>query len=253
MEPHDLFPQPNPNPAHPATPKTPAALRRKFEAEAIKPNVDNSHVEMYAPIAETPAPIKEEYLDKISAKPAKPALFSGKFLILIAAVVVMFVGVAIAAIASGGNKVKNASGEVLGQRMINLRTLLDYGTENGVSGSDITQVMNELDLVLLSRTNDLSPLYLGSDGKTNTFTTPTAEVAATYSLDTVKATLDKAKANSNLNSAYTKAIRDALTETEDLILKLYDNSQSTELKSALQQTYVDFIALGNRLPASSSS
>ncbi len=253
MEPHNLFPQPNPNPAHPETPKTPMALRRKFEAEAIKPTVDNSRIEMYAPVAEAPAPIKEDYLNKISAKPTKPALFSGKFLILIAAVVVMFVGVAIAAIASGGNKVKNASGEVLGQRMINLRELIAYGEKNGVSGSEVTRVMNELDLILLSRSSELSPLYASSDGKTNTFVTPTPEVAAAYSLTTVTADLDKAKANSNLNSTYTEAMREALLETEDLIKKLYDGSQSPDLKSALEQTYIDLVSLSNRLPSSSTS
>lgn len=253
MEPRDLFPQPNSNPAHPETPKTPAALRRKFEAEATRPKIDNSRIEMYAPIAEAPAPIKEDYLNKISASPAKPSLFSGKLLILISLIAVMIVGVAIAGIMSGGNKIKNASGEVLGQRMINLRELVTYGRDNGVSGSEVNRVMDETDLVLLSRTNDLTPYYASKDGKTNTFTAPTQEVAAAYSLDTTKAELDKAKSNSNLSSVYVETLREALAETEDLIQKLYAGSQSQDLKSALEQTYIDFTALSNRLPASGSN
>lgn len=253
MEPQNLFPQPNPNPAHPETPKTPNALRRKFQAESIKPDVDNIHVEMYAPIDAAPAPMKEDYLNKISATPTKPKLFSGKLLILAAAIVVMFVAVVAAAIASGGNKVQNASGEVLGQRIINLRDLTAYGRNNGVSGSEVNRVMDELDLVLASRTNDLTGYYLGRDGKTNTFTTPTQEVAAAYSLDTVKADLDKAKANSNLNNTYLEALRTQLADTETLIEKLYDTSQSQELKAALNQTYVDLTALSDRLPKQAAS
>lgn len=253
MEPQDLFPQPNPNPAHPETPKTPMALRRKFQAQAIKPDVDNSHVEMYAPIAEAPAPLKEEYLNKISATPEKPKLFSVKLLVLMVGIVFMIVLVAAAGIMSGGNKVKNASGEVLGQRIINIRELLDYGKNNGVGGSEVNRVMSEANLVLSSRSSELAPFYTAKDGKTNTFLTPSPEIAASYSLDAVKSELDQAKSNSNLNSAYTEALRKELSETETLVEKLYNNSQSEDLKAVLNQTYIDLAVLSSRLPASPSS
>ena len=253
MEPQDLFPQPNPNPAHHEVPKTPLALQRKFRAAEVKPSVDNSHVEMYAPVAEAPASLKEEYLDEISAKPVKPKLFSGKLLILMVGVAFILVLVAIAGIMSGGNKIKNASGEVLGQRIINLRGLLDYGRNNGVGGSEVNRVMSEAGLILASRSNELTPYYASKDGKTNTFSTPSPEIAASYSLETTTSELDQAKTNSNLNSAYLEALRKELSETETLIEKLYNDSQSEELKAVLSQTYIDLSALSNRLPGGSNS
>lgn len=246
MEPKDLFPQPNANPAHAESPKTPDALRRKFERESIQLDVDNYKVEAIAPIRNASPVDKENYLEKISTKDKKSSLFSGKLLILMAVAVILLVIVAAGIILSGGKKVKNASGEALGQRIINLQELVDYGQSNRVSGTEVNKVMSEMNVVLLSRVNDLTPLYATNE-KTG-FSNPGQEIANQYSNATILTKLDEAKANSSLDDIYTESLLESMQDTESMLKSLYDQSESKYLKASLKKTYDDMQELISRLP-----
>jgi hypothetical protein len=247
MNPNSLFPQSD-KPGQNEPPKTPLALRRKFDKEQVRLNIDNYKIEEIAPVQDADAIRKEQYLEKISAGNAKSKLLSGKLLVLASIAVVMLVAVAIGSILSGGNQVKNASGEVLGQRIINLQSLIKYGSDNKVSGSNVTKVMAETSLVLLSRINDLSPYYNSADGKTNSFTTPSEEIIAQYSTTQLTEKLDKAKSNANLNSVYTESLKSSISEMESLVESLYNDSETADLKTALKKTYDNLAELSSRLP-----
>lgn len=250
MNPDNLFPEQNNRPEPAAPPRTPAGLRHKFEQGEIRTNIDSFRLETTVPDQNASAGAKSEYLNQISSNDAKRRMLSGKWLILAIAAVVLLVAVAVVSILSGGNQVKNASGEVLGQRIINLQELVTYGKANDVNGANVTRTLAELNLVLLSRVNDLTPLY-NTDGKTS-FTKPSEKIAAEFSNAQLISKLDQAKSNSNLNSVFVDVLRQSLNETTSLINQLYSQSQNQNLKEALKQTYENLQEIENRLAASAS-
>ena len=227
--------------------RTNVVLRHKFEAEDPMTNVHiDTEPEMIAPLEDAAPRVKEAYLEKIAEKKKRSSPLSGKLVIILGSLFAVLVLAEIFAdVIGGSSKVKNASGEALGQRMANLQTLVKYGVTNRVSDSKTNKVISEANLILLSRTNELAEVY-ATDAKTG-FSSPSEEIAAQYSIDDVISKLDSAKANSNLDSAYASALETQLDDTMKMLENLYDNSQSEDVKTALSATYSDFAMLKSRL------
>lgn len=224
---------------------TESIMRKKFAKKDAHANVDNSATITVAPDADAGAEAKIDYLEQISQHDQKTKFFSGKILLLFGICILALFSVAILGIINGGSKVKNASGEALGQQMLNLQTLVDYGGKNGLKDSKTNKVVSEANLVLLSRINRLSELY-GSDKKTG-FSNPSETIAAQYSIDDETAELDTAKSVSNLDSVYKTTLSEQLADTTSLLQELYNKSSSEDLKTELSQTYIDLTALESRL------
>jgi hypothetical protein len=188
---------------------------------------------------------KSAYLDQIAAPPPKRNLFSRKIILILGgAIVAVFGAVAVIALINSG-QTSNVSGEVLGQRLINLQSLLAYGQKNNAAGSNVNRVIAETNLVVISRVNDLDKFYSTSDK--STFRTPGEKVAAQYSDAQLIAKLDEAKANANLEPVLAAALENYLLEIGQYISTLRQDSNNQELRAALEKTYQNFAELRNRL------
>lgn len=221
-------------------------IKHQYTNDRIKPQIDDKPITV-APSEDANATAKHNYLDEISPKQPGNKLFSKKFIIILAALAVVLVIVAVIALMSGGNRVKNASGEALGQRMLNLQELVKYANSNHITDSQTVRTNSETSLVLLSSISSLTKAY--GEGDKSGFANPSKEIVAQYSNADTISKLDSAKANSNLNPAYATALKEQLAETSSMIQSLYDNSKSDDIRTALAATYKDFQELIARLPA----
>ena len=250
MNPNDsgMFPKQNPqeDATDPGLFNHGPNIKHQYTNDRIKPQIDDKPITV-APSEDANATAKHNYLNEISPQQSGSKLFSKKFLIIIGVLVFALIIVAIIAVMSGGNRVKDASGEALGQRMLNLQELVKYADSNGVTDAQTMRTNAETNLILLSSISSLTKVY-GESDKAG-FSKPSTEIAAQYTNTETVAELDSAKANSNLNTAYSTALKEQLTDTSSMVQKLYDNSKSDDVRTALAATYSDLQELISRLPA----
>ncbi len=197
-----------------------------------------------APVTSSAPTNNMSYLDQISTASSKSHFFSKKMLVILGVAGLALI-IAIIIIVVSGSRVKNASGAVLAQRILNLQKLIDYGDQNQLSSSDLTNVSAELNLVLLSSTNDLSKVY----GAEN-FTQPDKELTAEYSDASTIAELDKAKASANLDTAFRDTLSNSIDDTESYINTLYQESKNQATRTTLATTYANLAELKSRLSES---
>jgi len=190
------------------------------------------------PINQTP----QSYLDTIATNNSKRGglrFLSGKMLIIIiAAAVVIIGGIAFAIASSNVQQAPKQAALDLGTELTNLQTIVKYGQTNQVKTASVVKVIAETDLISLSRTYDLGKLFTLVD--TNNKNKPPAPAFI--------ATLDSAKAQSNLEPAYDQALQDQLNATYKALQNLDDQANTTsEQQAALTQAATDLKELYRRL------
>jgi len=163
-------------------------------------------------------------------------------IILASAVAALVLVVIIGIIANSGRQSTPSGAAALGNKLSDLQAILKYSQSNPLKDSNVVQVVEETNLILLSRQAELEKVY--------TLTDPNAK--DTPAQPAVIQDLDDAKARGSLDSAYIAALRDQLLAVVNQLEIMYKSATTDAKKEVLKRAYDDFKELANRLPSNSS-
>lgn len=174
---------------------------------------------------------------KSRALPVPNKLFVGAGIgVIVLVIVVAIIG------AIGGNRPSlSTRAQELGKAIANLQSIVEYGeSKSQYISSDLDGVIAETHLVTLSHQTELSNLItlaVNEDGEATE-----AEADETTTDD-----LDKALSQGQLSNIYQTALQERLTNIAEATEAAYNATNNDEIKSALNETYIDVENLLSRL------
>lgn len=176
-----------------------------------------------------------DYLNSIAPSETQPkkAIPSKLFVALGIGAIVLVVVVAIVGALGNAQPSLGARAQVLGTALANLQSIVEYGEDNSqYINSDLDGVTAETHLVMLSHQTKLGTLMtlaVDEDGEAT-------DLAAD---ETTTEDLDKALAQGHLSEIYQDAMQERLTAVSDAAAAAYDATNNTDIKDALNSTYID--------------
>lgn len=176
-----------------------------------------------------------DYLNSIAPSETQPkkAIPSKLFVALGIGAIVLVVVVAIVGALGNAQPSLGARAQVLGTTLANLQSIIEYGEDNSqYINSDLDGVTAETHLVMLSHQTKLGTLMtlaVDEDGEAT-------DLAAD---ETTTEDLDKALAQGHLSEIYQDAMQERLTAVSDAAAAAYDATNNTDIKDALNSTYID--------------
>ena len=126
-----------------------------------------------------------------------------------------------------------ARAQALGKTLANLQSIIEYGEDNSqYINSDLDSVTAETHLVMLSHQTQLGQLMTLAVDEKGEATDLEADETTTEDLDT-------ALAQGHLSEIYQDAMQERLTAVSDAAAAAYDATNNTDIKDALNSTYID--------------
>lgn len=176
-----------------------------------------------------------DYLNSIAPNETQPkkAIPSKLFVALGIGAIVLVVVVAIVGALGNAQPSLGARAQALGTALANLQSIVEYGEDNSqYINSDLDGVTAETHLVMLSHQTKLSTLMTLAVDEDGEATDLTAD-------ETTTEDLDKALAQGHLSEIYQDAMQERLTAVSDAAAAAYDATNNTDIKDALDSTYID--------------
>ena len=147
-------------------------------------------------------------------------------------VLVAIVGVIGALGGSGGGNLSSYALQ-LGKDLANLQSIVTYGEENSeYISTDLAGVTAETHLVIASHTANLGKVMTLNVDEEGQAAEPVADETSTEDLD-------KALAQGQLSKTYQQALQERLTNISDTVAAAYESTNDEEVKTALNNTYID--------------
>jgi hypothetical protein len=180
-----------------------------------------------------------DYLNQISIKPTvgKFQFSNKKFLILIAVITLLIITLIVMAVVNN-NSNKSPNSEVLSARLSGLTSLIEFSSSNPTNNSNLNKAVAEISLTASSGKYLLT--------STSGLASPSKEVTAAESVDSVIKDLEKAKTIGNLGQAYGEALN---TQIENINKSLTDIAHNSTSKQTIDRVISDFKELQARLVA----
>lgn len=176
-----------------------------------------------------------DYLNSIAPSETQPkkAIPSKLFVALGIGAIVLVVVVAIVGALGNAQPSLGTRAQVLGTALANLQSIIEYGEDNSeYINSDLDGVTAETHLVMLSHQTKLGTLMTLAVDEDGEATDLTAD-------ETTTEDLDKALAQGHLSEIYQDAMQERLTAVSDAAAAAYDATNNTDIKDALNSTYID--------------
>ena len=184
-----------------------------------------------------------DYLNSIApATQVKKPLIPTKLFVAIGGglIALVLIVAVLGAIGNGGQNFGSYS-HALGKAIANLQSIIDYGESNSqYVSSDLSGVIAETHLVMLSHQTQLSGLMtlaVDEDGEATE-----AEADETTTED-----LDKALSQGHLGDVYQDALQERLTAVSEATAAAYSATNNEQIKTALNNTYIDVTNLLTRV------
>lgn len=184
-----------------------------------------------------------DYLNSIapSEAPTKKAIPSKLFVAVGIGAIILVVLVAIIGALGSSQPSLGARAQALGKTLANLQSIIEYGEDNSqYINSDLDGVTAETHLVMLSHQTQLGQLMTLAVDEKGEATDLEADETTTEDLDT-------ALAQGHLSEIYQDAMQERLTAVMDATEAAYNATNNTEIKNALNSTYIDVENLLNRV------
>ena len=235
IPPSNLPPVPtgNPNQMYMQPPVLPQINQMQSTGNQQFPNAGATGVQPYHDLSTAEGSL--DYLNSIapSDTPTKKAIPSKLFVAMGIGALVLVVVVAIVGALGNAQPSLGARAQVLGTALANLQSIVEYGEDNSqYINSDLDGVTAETHLVMLSHQTKLGTLMtlaVDEDGEAT-------DLAAD---ETTTEDLDKALAQGHLSEIYQDAMQERLTAVSDAAAAAYDATNNTDIKDALNSTYID--------------
>ena len=176
-----------------------------------------------------------DYLNSIAPNETRPkkAIPSKLFVAVGIGAIALVVVVAIIGALGNAQPSLGARAQVLGTALANLQSIIEYGEDNSqYINSDLDGVTAETHLVMLSHQTKLGTLMTLAVDEDGEATDLTAD-------ETTTEDLDKALAQGHLSEIYQDAMQERLTAVSDAAAAAYDATNNTDIKDALNSTYID--------------
>ena len=186
-----------------------------------------------------------DYLNSIAptaATKTRNPISSKLFMAAGIGIIVLVVLVAIVgALGNSGNGSLSSHIQDLGKAIANLQSIIDYGESNDrYINSDLAGVTAETSLVILSHQTELSNLVALAVDEDGEATEAEADETTTDDLDT-------ALSQGHLSDVYQQALKERLTAISDATVASYNAASDEDVKTALDETYIDVQNLLNRV------
>lgn len=218
----------------------PATPPRADAATVLFPDAPAANLAAPAAASSAAPPSNPEaYLDTISAKPdTKKNFLSNKMFVLIGgAVLALIIVIIVSAAVNNVRQTPTQSALALGTELTNLQTLVSYGQSNSVASAKLVKIDAETNLIVMSRQNDLAKVFT-LQAKKDSGKTPGPDFVAD---------LDSAKAQGNLDQAYTDALSKQFDAVYTALNALDKQAASDAERGAIAKTSDDIKELYRRL------
>ena len=235
VPPSNLPPTPtgNPNQMYMQPPVLPQINQMQPTGNQQVPGTGATGVQPYHDLSTAEGSL--DYLNSIAPSETQPkkAIPSKLFVALGIGAIVLVVVVAIVGALGNAQPSLGARAQVLGTALANLQSIIEYGEDNSeYINSDLDGVTAETHLVMLSHQTKLSTLMTLAVDEDGEATDLTAD-------ETTTEDLDKALAQGRLSEIYQDAMQERLTAVSDAAAAAYDATNNTDIKDALDSTYID--------------
>ena len=235
IPPSNLPPAPtgNPNQMYMQPPVLPQINQMQSTGNQQFPNAGATGVQPYHDLSTAEGSL--DYLNSIAPSETQPkkAIPSKLFVALGIGAIVLVVVVAIVGALGNAQPSLGARAQVLGTALANLQSIIEYGEDNSqYINSDLDGVTAETHLVMLSHQTKLSTLMTLAVDEDGEATDLTAD-------ETTTEDLDRALAQGHLSEIYQDAMQERLAAVSDAAAAAYDATNNTDIKDALNSTYID--------------
>ena len=235
IPPSNLPPAPtgNPNQMYMQPPVLPQINQMQSTGNQQFPNAGATGVQPYHDLSTAEGSL--DYLNSIAPSETQPkkAIPSKLFVALGIGAIVLVVVVAIVGALGNAQPSLGARAQALGTALANLQSIIEYGEDNSqYINSDLDGVTAETHLVMLSHQTKLSTLMTLAVDEDGEATDLTAD-------ETTTEDLDRALAQGHLSEIYQDAMQERLAAVSDAAAAAYDATNNTDIKDALNSTYID--------------
>lgn len=255
-QPYQQYQQYQPNaPASNLPPAPTGDPNQMYMQPPVLPQINEMQPTPSQPMVNTGAPNVQPYHDLSTAEgsldylnsiapseaPTKKAIPSKLFVAVGIGAIILVVLVAIIGALGSSQPSLGARAQALGKTLANLQSIIEYGKDNSqYINSDLDGVTAETHLVMLSHQTQLGQLMTLAVDEKGEATDLEADETTTEDLDT-------ALAQGHLSEIYQDAMQERLTAVMDATEAAYNATDNTEIKNALNSTYIDIENLLNRV------